>query len=696
MPEGSFLSELRRRNVSRVAVAYLVLSWLLVQAADVLFPALNLPDWSVTFVVALLTIGFLPALIFAWVYELTPDGLKLESEIEPAQSITAQTGRRLNFITIALVVVGIGVVLVDNLLFDQPEEEISTDSVNASIAIVPPTTLADDTSPFLAVLPFKATGSDEGGFLANGLHDDLLTRLARLGAFKVISRTSMMEYKDTTKNMRQIGEELGAGYILEGSVQSLNGRIRVNAQLIDSIADKHLWADSYDRALTSENLFDIQAELATVIAVELKANVSETTQTSFAQAPTQNTEAYKAYLRGLQLINSGDLSIDALSRTVAAFEEAVHLDGEFATAWAALSKARLHLARPSLLDEADQEVLEGALTALAEARSISPDLLEAELAWVEYLALGLREYAQALAAIEALGSRVEVDADALELKSRLYGWSDRYDDAYQTLLKGQKLNPRSAAIAARLIYYSIFNDNCAAASGHVKEALALSPRHPDVVAAAVDYEVACRGDLPRAVDMYRGYDFADDFDLHNARLVALTARDYERLLELAEIPLPEDRPLNPIFDDIDKFIALKYLNRNSEAINLLDKLGTALSAFDDETLADNQFWYARARAWYHAFRGDKGETQYWLEKERQYWDAVTGDAAFPDQYIWQARILATAGLEDEAIAALRKPLEEGSRLPFIVVFSTPELDTLKDNPAFRELRGQYELKFRKM
>ena len=216
----SILAELKRRNVFRVGVAYLVTAWVLLQIADVVFPALNLPAWSLTLITLLLAAGLVPVLIIAWAYELTPEGVKRESEVDRSQSITGETGRKLNIVTIIMVVVGAALLLTDRFVLGVPDGRGRT---------------SDDIDvPTIAVLPFAATGSDDGGVLAAGLHDDLLTKLAKLGAFRVISRTSMMEYADRTKNMRQIGEELGAGYILEGSVQSVGERVRINAQLIDA------------------------------------------------------------------------------------------------------------------------------------------------------------------------------------------------------------------------------------------------------------------------------------------------------------------------------------------------------------------------------------------------------------------------------------------------------------------------------
>jgi TolB-like protein len=264
--------------VFRVAIAYLVAAWVLLQVADVLLPALRLPDWSITLVAVLLVLGFVPALIGAWAFELTPEGLRRESEVDRSASITRDTGRKLNIATIVLVLIGIALLAADRYLpgaAGPPAEPVAV----------------TDTVPVIAILPFQATGSDDGGFLATGLHDDLLTMLHKIGAYRVLSRTSVMEYAETTKNMREIGAELGASHILEGGVQARGNRVRINAQLIDAAADEHIWADIYDEELTATNLFDIQARLATAIAEQLRRTLSPEDRAIMEEQPTENTEA---------------------------------------------------------------------------------------------------------------------------------------------------------------------------------------------------------------------------------------------------------------------------------------------------------------------------------------------------------------------------------------------------------------------
>jgi TolB-like protein len=295
----SFVKELNRRNVFRVAIAYLVLAWLMAQVAELLLDAFGAPPWVLKSLFALMLVGFPIVVFFAWAFELTPEGVKLEREVDRERTITGHTGRKLDRAIIVLLLLAVAWFAWDryrpgglaNPLAPQAEQRL-TDDIRQFEDV--------DVLPVVAVLPFKATGSDDGGFLAAGLHDDLLTRLAKLEAFRVISRTSMMEYAGTTKNMRQIGQELGAGYILEGGVQAIGGRVRVNAQLIDASADQHIWADNYNREMSTENLFDVQAELAAAIAVAMQTSLSPSDLALVEEVLTENMAAYNAYLRGIR------------------------------------------------------------------------------------------------------------------------------------------------------------------------------------------------------------------------------------------------------------------------------------------------------------------------------------------------------------------------------------------------------------
>jgi TolB-like protein len=542
------------------------------------------------------------------------------------------------------------------------------------------------------VLPFKAIGSDDGGFLASGLHDDLLTRLAKLGVFRVISRTSMMEYVDTTKNMREIGEELGAGYILEGGVQARGTRVRINAQLIDAPADKHLWAEVYDRELTAADLFDVQAELAVAIADSLQTTLSSTDLAVVEDVPTQNLQAYNAYLRGLQGRETRTYVGPRERDSVDAFEEAVRLDPEFALAWARLSTARTQMSQGSN----DPEIAEAALTALARARALQPGLLEAELAWAEYvyreyLYRVMWEYGQALEALEALGERVAGNIDAISLMAFLNRRLGRYEDGYRALLEASRMEPRMASNWASLASYAILLNDCEAAGRHAQKALALAPDSPDVRTKAAEYELECTGNAERASDLLNEVELTVFDSLQTAWSVALHERNYEWALSLAEIEWSPG-PLAPVFVQLQRATVFRNLGRNEAAAqSALEIAGARLAELEQNKELTESENYAAAKYSYLAMRGDATATRHWVEEhKRRFRVEFKGDRARESQNrLFYARVFATTGLHDEAVAELRTMLEEpgGHRFPFVDGFQV--FDVLRDHPGYVELRERF-------
>jgi tetratricopeptide (TPR) repeat protein len=485
--------------------------------------------------------------------------------------------------------------------------------------------------------------------------------------------------------MRQIGLELGAGYILEGGVQAMGNRVRINAQLIDARADEHVWADTYDRELTATDLFDIQAELATSIAGQLEITLSDSEQALMDVVPTRNTEAYNAYLRGLERHLSGDFNSRNEQAIVTAFEEAVRLDPDFALAWARLSIARTRLAQIS--DKA--EIREPALAALAKARALQPDLMETELAWVVYLYRGLWEYEQALEALEVLGDKGSLDAESLKLKSWLYRRVGRFQDAYQTMLEAQQLEPRGIAITESLIRMAFQSDDCEAAMRHVRVGLSLAPDSLRMRTAVAEYELECTGDAQRASDMLRNVTFETDWTFFIAVEAAFCGRDYHRILELSEVGAPILGPVETIFAQLIRSQALSYLGREEQAAAALDVVAESLAGLEREGIQDSGA--ANANAMYYSMRSDAEATRRWVEVSRERAQLETkGDrASESNQHFYNAGFLAIAGLNEEAITELRVMLEEPGGRGFRFVDAWPNFDNLRDHPDYIELRERF-------
>jgi len=355
----SFLTELKRRNVLRVAAAYAVVSWIIIEAGSVLLPTFGASESAFQIYVVIVLAGLLVALVLAWVLEVTPEGVKLEKNVDRSASITPKTGRKLDFSIIGLLVIALGVSVTLNVTGMRDTE-------------VAPEATVDRSS--IAVLPFTSRSTDpENQLFADGIHDDLLTRLANIGALKVISRTSVMEYRDTTKNLREIGDELGVGTVLEGAVQRAGDTVRINAQLIDAATDEHIWAKSYDRQLSTVNLFALQSEISEEIAQALQMTLTDEEQLRLANVPTDNLVAYNLYTQGRD--NLYKRRLDTLQRAREQFEEAIALDPDYAEAYVGLADSVL-LILNNHQAIAPGEAFDIAETSLDRALSLNPDLAD--------------------------------------------------------------------------------------------------------------------------------------------------------------------------------------------------------------------------------------------------------------------------------------------------------------------------------
>ena len=354
----SLFNELKRRNVFRVAIAYIIVAWLVMQIADVVLNNITAPGWVFQVLMLFLVIGLPFAVILAWAFELTPEGLKKEKEIDRSQSITHKTGRKLDFAIMAVLAVGI-VILAGKVWF-------------GGDSAPPDTASAEQKS--IAVLPFENRSADaeNAEFFAAGVHDELLTLLSKLDELKVISRTSVQRL-DPNLNIPEIGLLLGVATVLEGQVQRAGNRLRINVQLIRATEEDHLWATTYDRELTAENVFDVQSDIARTIADELHIQLSAHDDTLLKAVPTKNTEALQRYMLGRQLIERG--SFDSMQQAARYLSQAVELDPDYAQAWTAIAHAQNRMYQTGAIDL--QEYVAVAEPSIAHALEVNNRLPEA-------------------------------------------------------------------------------------------------------------------------------------------------------------------------------------------------------------------------------------------------------------------------------------------------------------------------------
>jgi TolB-like protein/Flp pilus assembly protein TadD len=360
---NSLIAELRRRNVLRVAATYAVVAWIIIEAGSVLLPTFGASESAFQTYVIVVVAGFLVSLVMAWVFEVTPEGVKLEKNVDRSESITPKTGRRLDLVFIGLLVVALGISVTLNV----------TGMRNANVA---PPVVVDRSS--IAVLPFTSRSTDpQNQLFADGIHDDLLTRLANVAALKVISRTSVMEYRDTTKNLRQVAEELGVGVVLEGAVQRAGDSVRITAQLIDASTDEHIWAKSYDRQLSMVNLFAIQSEISEEITRAMKTTLTNEEQLRLTNIPTDSLAAYNLYTQGR--VNLYARRLDTLLKAREQFEEAIALDPNYAEAYTGLAESVILLLNNHQALSVN-ETFEVAETSIDKALLLNPDLSDTHAA----------------------------------------------------------------------------------------------------------------------------------------------------------------------------------------------------------------------------------------------------------------------------------------------------------------------------
>lgn len=374
----SLFNELKRRNVFRVGIAYLIGTWVLLQIVDVVAPILALPVWIGRFVLFLLVLGFVPTLLFSWAYEITPEGLKRQSEIDREASIAHLTARRLDFVTISLISLALVVFALDRFVLPQNVVNASADERGAAEPDTPgggqSGVSITSNKPSVAILPFASRSNrEEDQFFTDGVHDDLLTHLANIGSMKVISRTSVMRYRDTDTPIPEIARTLGVKNVLEGSIQRAGKKVRITVQLIEAATDDHLWAASYDRELTAENLFAIQTEISHDVAEALRLELTGAEQLRVNRIPTKSLEAYQDYLLGRDYFRRRS-NEELLDQAILKYNSAIKLEPDYAEAYSGL--AAVYIVINGYQADPDPSALDKARALAEKAIELNPELAE--------------------------------------------------------------------------------------------------------------------------------------------------------------------------------------------------------------------------------------------------------------------------------------------------------------------------------
>ena len=522
-----FFEELKRRHVVRVAIAYVVAGWLLVQVATQVFPFFKIPDWAVRLVVILIAIGLPAAVAFAWVFELTPEGIRRTAPADSPEARAPQAhrsiGQKLNAIIVAMLVLAVAFLGWRLYAVRQLPGAATANAAPASTATAAASAPAAPTpsvpAKSIAVLPFENLNVDEkDAYFVAGMQDLILTKLADIGDLKVISRTSTQKYKSHPDNLKTIGEQLGVATILEGSVQKAGNEVLVNVQLIDTRSDSHIWAQSYQRTL--DHIFGVEGDVAEKIAAALNTRLSGAETASLAAVPTHNQAAMDLFLRAEFLANKGSTNYDSskFRPAIPLYRQAIEQDPGFALAYARVSWVESALAWFGGGGMDVKQLHAQARADAEQALKLAPDASASQLAlgFSDYYGHG--DYAGALKAFAAALALKPNDADALAAQGYVQRRQGHFDDSIASLQKAFALDPRNSELAYEVGSTCMLASRYSEAQDWYQRALAIDPDNRNAKTYYAYAIADSTGDIPRALDAMQG----DDPFLKLQRVLLLT------------------------------------------------------------------------------------------------------------------------------------------------------------------------------
>ena len=453
----SIVQELKRRNVFRVAIAYVIIAWLILQIGDTLGPALRLPEAVNTALAFFLILGFPLAIFFAWAFELTPEGLKKEKDVDRSQSITHITGRKIDYFVIAALVLALGFFAFDKFALGPSRQ-----------AAEPGTTEAADKS--IAVLAFVNMSDDAGNeYFSDGISEELLNVLAKIPGLRVAARTSSFQFKGENRDIIDIGKQLNVAMVLEGSVRKAGLQLRITAQLVDARSGFHLWSETYDRKL--EDIFTVQDEISAAIVNALKEHLGFQVEAAPTAISAANTDAHDAYLRGRYLV--AQRTVASVEGAVREFEKAIALDPDYALAHAELATATLHLAHYDALT-LDEAIATATLHA-ERAIALDPTLAEAHAA-KGYLSWRQENPEEALTHFR---QAIQINPNY----SDVYNWMagvlnediGRYNEGIAAFEMAVRLNPLSMPAIVNYVRNLIVRNRLAEADRELEKLASIAP-----------------------------------------------------------------------------------------------------------------------------------------------------------------------------------------------------------------------------
>jgi TolB-like protein/cytochrome c-type biogenesis protein CcmH/NrfG len=662
---SGFFEEVKRRKVYRVAAAYIIAAGGVIQLASAAFPAWDLPNWALRLVIALLLLGFPIALVLAWAYDITAQGVRAA----PTPAVPGSHRRR-NIIML----VATGVII----------------SAAAGFFLLPRVS-AHKVDKSIAVLPFENLSDDkENAYFADGIQDDVLTNLSKIGDLKVISRTSVMPYRGKASNLREIGKALGVGTILEGSVRRIGNRVRVNVQLINAENDEHLWAEDYDRELT--DVFAIQTDLAQKIANELRAKLSPSEKAQMERKPTENGEAYLAFVQAHNLQNDIE-DFEKLKQSEQLYERAIELDPNFALAIARYSQLESWIVN----DRENTAARREKARALAErALQLQPDLPEAHLALGFSYYYGDNNYDAALREFEIAQRGLPNEAEVYLAIGAIQRRQGKWKESNANLEKAASLNPKDVWPLQNLAFnYQMLRD-FDKANKTIDRALALNSNAIEPWGIKSKLAIFEKGDFSvaeKAFEAAKSVPMTNEqkFKTAVARTdVFLLERKYREGLQEAESLLDDQlAPLPGVL--LGKYylvgIARKALQDDSGAREAFLKAKSVAEKQLQQSPDDAQIrvFLAKVLAWLGEKDAALAEAQRATELRPESKDAFGG----PEIAVGVAEVHTILGDKARAIEILEGLLSRPSAVTVQGLKANPIWDSLRSDPRFQALVQKY-------